>query len=105
MEIQSGNIFIRPNTLHANDCVQGHTHNFDHTTFLFSGAMRVRATGPYGEAWEKTFTAPAHVLIRADWMHELTGLQDNTVFWCVYAHRTPQGDVVQEATGFDDAYR
>lgn len=25
--------------------------------------------------------------------------------WCIYAHRTPQGDVVQEYTGWSPAYR
>jgi hypothetical protein len=104
MELQSGNIFIRPNTLRKGEMVQGHTHNFDHTTIIFTGPVRIKATKPGEPTWEKTFIGPAHVLIKADWMHEITAL-DDAEFWCVYAHRTPQGDVVQEATGFEDAYR
>lgn len=106
MEWVSGNIFIRPNTLaKAGDVTGGHTHNFDHTTVVFKGAIRVKATLPDGSVIERDFAAPAHCLIRADSMHEITALADDTVYWCVYAHREPQGDVVQEVTGWYEAYQ
>ncbi len=129
MEIAAGgNIFIRPNRLDkAGDKTTGHTHNFDHVTIVFTGAIHVRAfrraqivkeVGPddglgaeistpeYHDTLiaERDFHAPAHCLIRADVMHEITALEDNTVYWCCYAHRTPQGDVVQHETGWTDAY-
>lgn len=105
MEWVSGNIFIRPNTLeHAGDRLEGHKHNFDHTTIVFRGAVHVRARLPSGEVIERDFTAPAHFLVRAEVEHEITARADETVFWCVYAHRSPQGDVVQEFTGWDEAY-
>lgn len=115
MEWISGNIFIRPNTLpNVGDKVDGHTHNFDHTTIVFSGrvnvkAWRVNPDGSRGEMIaERNFGGPddiaRHFLVRAEVAHEITALEPNTVFWCVYSHRTPQGDVVTHNTGWQDAY-
>ena len=101
----SGNIFIRPNPLpRAGDKIDGHRHNFDHTTIVFRGAVHVKATLPNGAVIERDFRAPAHCLIRADVTHEIVALEDNTEFWCVYAHRTPQGEVSERYTGWPDAY-
>lgn len=105
MEWASGNIFIRPNQMaNAGDLVQGHTHTFDHTTIVFTGAVHVKATKPDGTVVERDFYAPSHFLVLADVVHEITALVPNTEFWCVYSHRTAQGDVVQEVTGWLGAY-
>lgn len=105
MEWVSGNVYIRPNTLaKAGDLVAGHKHGFDHTTIVFRGAVHVKATLPDGGVIERDFAAPAHFLVKADVEHEITALADDTVFWCVYSHREPQGDVVQEFTGWEEAY-
>ena len=106
MEIAAGgNVFIRPNRLDGvGDKTVGHTHNFDHVTVVFTGAIHVVARLPNGNVIERDFHAPAHCLIRADVEHEIKALEPNTVYWCVYAHRTPQGDVVQHETGWTDAY-
>lgn len=105
MEWASGNIFIRPNPLpKAGDKTDGHTHNFDHTTIVFKGAIHVKATLPDSSVIERDYVAPAHCLIKADVTHEITALVDDTVFWCVYSHHTPQGDVVQDYDGWTDAY-
>lgn len=102
----SGNIFIRPNYLdNVGDRIVGHKHCFDHTTIVFHGAVHVKATGPSGEALEQDFEAPGHFLVKADWIHEITAIQPDTVFWCVYAHRDPQGRVTQEFTGWGKAYQ
>lgn len=105
MEYASGNIYIRPNKLvKAGDKVKGHTHNHDHTTLFLKGPFRVRAKLPDGSVVERDFISPAHCLIRADVEHEITALADDCEFWCVYSHRTPQGDIVQEFTGWEPAY-
>lgn len=102
----SGNIFIRRNALPAvGDRVDGHRHSFDHTTIVFSGAVRVKAKLPDGQVLERDFEAPAHFLVRADVEHEITATQPQTVFWCVYSHRDPQGRITQQFTGWEDAYR
>jgi len=47
MEWISGNIFIRRNVLpKIGDATNGHGHNFDHTTIVFSGRVRVVAREP-----------------------------------------------------------
>lgn len=104
MEWVSGNVFIRPNTMSkAGDLIQGHKHNFDHTSIVFKGSVRVKALLPAG-AIEREFKAPAHFLVLKGVEHEITALEDGTEFWCVYSHREPQGDVVQEYTGWYPAY-
>jgi quercetin dioxygenase-like cupin family protein len=106
MEWVSGNNFIRPNHMKkAGDVIHGHAHNFDHTSICMRGAVRV-----VGNGREVVLRSPTsndgqcHILIKAGVEHEITALEDDTVFWCVYAHRTPQGDIVQEYTGWSDAY-
>jgi len=101
MEWVSGNILIRPNGPYPKGhIVFGHAHNFDHTTFVMVGAIRLREIG--GRTVE--LTAPAHALVRAGVYHEITSLVDGSVFWCVYSHRDPQGGVVQRFNGWERAY-
>lgn len=95
----SGNIFIRAIHLDAGESVPAHKHNFDHTSIVFKGAVFVKTPERNGE-----FRAPAHCLIKKDVLHEITALEDGTEFWCVYAHRDAQGEVVQEANGNIEAY-
>ena len=105
MEWASGNIFIRENRMEkAGEVCAGHTHNFDHTTIVFQGSVRVRATLSSGETVDRTFSAPGHFLVRAEVTHEITALEDRTVFWCVYSHRNAQGEVVQAHDGWRDPY-
>jgi hypothetical protein len=101
----SGNIYIRPNCLpRVGDKVNGHKHNFDHTTIVFKGAVHVRAVTPDGRVIEQNFSAPSHFLVKKDVEHEITATEDDTVFWCVYSHRDAQGRVTQEFTGWEEAY-
>lgn len=105
MERVSGNIFIRPMKFEkAGDKRPGHKHNFDHTTIVFTGSVHVKAVLPDGRTMERDFIAPDSFLVKADVEHVITALADNTEAWCVYSHRTPQGDVVQEYNGWDHAY-
>lgn len=106
MEWVSGNVYIRPNKLKdVGDLVQGHKHNFDHTTIVFKGAVHVTAVLPDGKKIERDFMAPSHFLVRAEVEHRIVAIQSDTEFWCVYSHHTPQGDVVQEYPGWPEAYR
>jgi quercetin dioxygenase-like cupin family protein len=101
VEWQSGNVFIRPNReLMAGQVVQGHAHNFDHTSIVFTGAVSVKRD----EEDTQVFRAPSHFLVRAGVRHEITALEDNTTFWCVYSHRDAQGDVVQTNEGWMRSY-
>lgn len=108
MEFVLGNIFVRPNFLHkAGDKVDGHTHNFDHVTYVVRGRLKIERTKPNGDKRIIEISATDNYpfgLIVAEDSHELTALVDDTVFHCVYAHRDPQGNVVQSYTGWLDAY-
>jgi hypothetical protein len=104
MEWISGNVFIRPTVCaKAGDGRDGHKHNFDHTTIVFRGAVHVKAKLPNGRVIEQDFKAPSHFLVKAEVEHQIVALVDDTEFWCVYSHRTPQGDIVQEHTGWREA--
>lgn len=108
----SGNVFIRPNSLpKKGDRIDGHKHNFDHTTIIFKGAVHVIAKLEDGTRIERDFAAPghpsgapSHCLIRAGVEHEITALDDGTVFWCVYSHNTPQATISQVYDGWQEAY-
>lgn len=114
-EYASGNIYIREMRLAKNgDAIDGHTHNFDHTTYLLSGSVHIerRPAGPDG----KPLTDKADVitlraepggnfaLIEAHYHHKITALEDGCLLHCVYAHRSPQGEVVQSPNGWTEAY-
>lgn len=153
METICGNIFIRQmggtEGLEPGHRIDGHTHNFDHTSIFFTGTWRVRRwlpavdaaghqlTMPDGaDAWvmmdDMQREAPFHILIVANCRHEFTylghtlpdwmerhiaGLPEQAAAafradhakslgraWCVYSHRTPQGDVSQANTGWNAAH-
>ncbi len=102
----SGNVYIRPNRLEkAGQKVEGHKHNFDHTTIFFRGSFRVKKISADGTEQEREFEAGTHCLIQAGVVHEITALEDDSEFWCIYSHRTPQGRIVQEFTGWEKAYQ
>ena len=105
MEWVSGNVFIRPMKLEkVGDRCGGHTHNFAHTSIVFTGAVHVSATTPDGRVIERDFKAPSHFLVKADVLHDIVALEDRTEVWCVYSHRDAQGEVVQQYDGWMDSY-
>ncbi len=109
MEYQSGNIFIREMRFaKAGDVVDGHAHNFDHTTYCAKGALlveRLDADGkPEASAELRAADGLNWLLIRAGVRHRITALEDASLGHCIYAHREPQGEVVQQYTGWGPAY-
>lgn len=118
MEFVSGNVFIREMRFEkAGDVVEGHAHNFDHTTYVARGALRfekleVEQISEDGLTTYKVVQAVEHraedghnwVLIKAGVCHRITALADNSIGHCLYAHRTPQGEIVQVYDGWRDAY-
>lgn len=88
-----GEVFTRVHGPHpAGHVHAGHEHRFDHQTLLVSGAIAVvarkpRPDGAFEEMGCKEFRAPCPIVIRADTWHEITALEDNTVWICVFAVR------------------
>ena len=110
MEIVLGNIFIRQGIIDKRgEKVEGHTHKFDHVTYINRGTARITRTSPEGETKSKVIrsTDPYnYVLILKTHTHVIEALKDNTVYHCVYAHREPDtGEVTVEYNGWDDAYQ
>lgn len=103
MEFVSGNIFIREMRFDkAGDVVEGHAHNFDHTTYVSRGALRFETDGKSIE--KHAADGRNWALIKAGVKHRIVALEDNSMGHCIYAHRTPQGEVVQEWDGWEQGY-
>lgn len=66
----------------AGDMEQGHSHCFDHVTLLAKGRLQLTALGTTTE-----FVAPHQIFIKADVVHELIALEDDTVAFCIHAIR------------------
>lgn len=117
-EYVSGNVFLRTFSLpKAGQSIGDHTHQFDHTTFVETGAVQVRKISPEGVTrtfvvYSKEYRAvrgldrqqPSSFLVEAKSRHLITALVDDTEVVCIYAHRDPQGGVVQAFTGWQPAY-
>jgi quercetin dioxygenase-like cupin family protein len=67
----------------------GHAHAFDHLTLLASGSLQVTVDNK-----TTVFNAPHMIFIKAEKVHELVAMQDNTVAFCIHALRT--GDRVED---------
>jgi len=105
MEYISGNIFIREMSLQKKgDIVQGHTHNFDHTTYVVRGSVLIESLNPDGSVKQSAIKTAKDgknwVLIKAEVCHKITALEDNTMAHCIYSHRTPQDEIHQVYTGW-----
>lgn len=70
-----------------------HVHNFDHVTFIMSGAVKVYKID-VGEDSEfdiskkveiGTFKAPCHIEVPKEVVHYVESLEDNTMAYCVEA--------------------
>lgn len=84
-----GNVWIKQSILEkAGDYAPGHKHNFDHVSLLTSGKVKVEVEGKI-----KEFTAPTIIIIRKEYEHKFTALEDNTIFYCIFALRDFDGEV------------
>lgn len=86
-----GNVWIRQNLLEkTGDTAGGHLHYHDHVSLLTQGSVEVQVENEPS----KTFTAPTFIVIKKQHRHVITALQDNTVFYCIYAMRDIDGNVI-----------
>ena len=97
-----GNVWVRSHTYRkAGDTnAGGHYHRFDHVTLLVKGAIRVEVEG----CEPKRFVAPTFVIIEKDKKHKVTALEDDTVYYCVFALRDIDGNVTDIYSGNNDPY-
>lgn len=89
-----GNVWIAQNVLpKAGMKVKQHSHVHDHASLLVSGSARVSISG----SEPKEFKAPTFIVIKADFDHQFEALEDNTIWYCVFALRDLNGKVITEA--------
>lgn len=88
-----GNIWVRQHMLEkAGDTHGGHKHKFDHVTLLCQGQVEVEVEG-----YEpKQFKAPTFIVIRKEHNHKIKALEDKTLYYCVFALRDVDGEVVDD---------
>jgi hypothetical protein len=91
-----GNIWVRQNNFpHIGDSHAGHQHKFDHVTLLARGSVRVEVDG-----YEpKEYTAPTFMIMRKDKNHKMTATSPDTIYYCVFALRDIDGEVVDPVYG------
>lgn len=127
-EYQSGNLFIRDmdsfTTRHeAGWKMSGHTHNFDHNTFIIQGRYRCVEARPIisndgtpvllADGSQALYVVAdvergpgTFLFIDKDVWHTFECIEGPGVLLCVYSHRDPQtGDVVQQYNGWAEANR
>ena len=88
-----GNIWVRQNVLEkVGDSFGGHKHYFDHVTLLSKGSVEVQVEGHAA----KRFDAPTFIVIKKEHEHKVTALTDDVMYYCVFALRDMDGEVVDE---------
>jgi len=60
----------------------GHSHDYEHTTLLAYGSLRVECDGE-----TKEYEAPAFIDIKANCHHRLIALVDKTMAYCIHDTR------------------
>lgn len=86
-----GNVWVRQNWLvQAGDTAGGHTHYHDHVSLLVKGSVEITVND--GEP--KQFHAPTYIVIKKQHRHKIVALEDDTIFYCVFAMRDIHGEVV-----------
>lgn len=84
----------------------GHKHNYDHTTQVLRGRIRVTATDDDGKVLGvQEYGWGEKVLIPASLHHTIKALEPNTVYECLFSHRDFDGLITQRYVGNDTAYR
>lgn len=105
-----GPIGIRQHVLEhvCNESV-GHKHNYDHTTIIIRGRVKVTYSyekdGVIVEGESREFGQGEAIFIKANVNHTIKALEDNTVYHCVFSHRDFDGLVSQVYTGNTQAYK
>lgn len=109
MEYASGNVFIREMLFErAGESRDGHEHNFDHVTYVAKGALLIESLNDDGSVRQAVVkrATDGHnwVLIKAGVRHRIEALEDGSIGHCIYAHRNPQGEVVERYDGWMPGY-
>lgn len=76
-----GGIFWREHHfIKKGDKHKGHRHHIDHATIIIRGSVEVDIEGK-----KQIVKAPSVIAIDKDKFHQFTSLEDDTVYFCVFA--------------------
>lgn len=103
----AGPIAIRRFVLeHECQELQGHKHNYDHTTLVLRGSIRVS----YSYQHEGKEVSGSHdysigesFVVKAEVEHTIKSLEPNSMYACIFSHRDFDGNVVQNYIGNEAA--
>jgi hypothetical protein len=89
-----GNIWVHQNELPniGSTNGNGHYHKYDHISLLTKGSVRVEVEGHESQV----FTAPTFIVIRKNKKHKFTALEPETIYFCVFALRDLDGQVITD---------
>lgn len=91
------NIYIRRMTFKYPNIIElGHTHTYDHVSYLSSGAVEVQVYDANNKEMSspKTFKAPATIFIANNLVHQIKSLEENTVVSCIHALRDIEENII-----------
>lgn len=78
----------------------GHKHHFDHITLLVRGSVQVEVEGHE----PRQFKAPTFIVIKKEHKHRFVALEDDTIYYCVFALRDVDGEVTDIYSGDNSPY-
>jgi hypothetical protein len=91
-----GNVWIRKLYFKDTGVVHdGHSHNHDHMSILVKGSVVVEIEGYKPQ----TYHAPTFITIKANDHHKIVALEDDTIWFCVFAMRDTDGLSAEEYYG------
>lgn len=100
-----GNIWTRELNLKKGESKAGHKHNFDHLHFLAQGSVEIRVY----DKTEKTkilfkgqYDAPSWIKVPKEHFHDIIGLADESVGYCIQAIHNEKEEVVATDYANDD---
>src|SRR5579863_4781145 len=88
--VAGGNIYVRRMHFRQAGCTErGHSHAYDHITFLERGKLGIEVAGR-----QAVYEGPTAIKIVADEIHTLVALTDDTVAYCLHALRDSENEEV-----------
>ena len=95
------NVFVKLHVFKdVGDTHDGHAHVFDHITLLSSGRVLMKH-----DNGEQEFSAPHLIVTPKGVVHQFVALEPNTIFCCIHAIRSADGEVIAPDTDPFDAER
>lgn len=74
----------------------GHTHRYDHLSYLSSGSVEMQIYDQEKDEMTppKVYKAPATIFVAKELVHQITSLEDNTVVSCIHALRDIEEEII-----------